>query len=144
MKLGYLANIYLFKQNAIINESYTFLICIVGGGSKVHSTLRPLNGLNPILTILLQHSIFPFYTARLNEVTEELIPWITNELLWWQSFLGCFIFSDNLINCLKVHNFLFNKIITSQKFYLTEYELCLMNVIEGQIITAGPKYMFHL
>jgi hypothetical protein len=34
-----------------IMETYFFLICIVGGGIKVHSTLRPLNGL------LCQHRV---------------------------------------------------------------------------------------
>jgi hypothetical protein len=36
-----------------------FLICIVGGGIKVHSTLRPLNGLlcQPRVIMIMEKSV---------------------------------------------------------------------------------------
>jgi hypothetical protein len=39
--------------------SFFFLICIVGGGIKVHSTLRPLNGLlcQPQVIMIMEKSV---------------------------------------------------------------------------------------
>jgi hypothetical protein len=38
---------------------YFFLICLVGGGIKVHSTLRPLNGLlcQPRVIMIMEKSV---------------------------------------------------------------------------------------
>jgi hypothetical protein len=43
-----------------LHKYYTFfLICIVGGGIKVHSTLRPLNGLlcQPWVIMIMEKSV---------------------------------------------------------------------------------------
>jgi hypothetical protein len=43
----------------IVHKSRFFLICIVGGGIKVHSTLRPLNGLlcQPRMIMIMEKSV---------------------------------------------------------------------------------------
>jgi hypothetical protein len=58
-----------------------FLICIVGGGTKVHSTLRPLNGL------LCQPQVIM--------VMEKSVEWLAGET----EVLG-----ENLPQCRFVHN----------------------------------------
>jgi hypothetical protein len=54
---------YLFLYT-VINSDYIaiydfFLICIVGGGINVHSTLRPLNGLlcQPRVIVIMEKSV---------------------------------------------------------------------------------------
>jgi hypothetical protein len=42
-----------------------FLICIVGGGIKVHSTLRPINGL--------------LYQPRVIMIMEKSVEWLAGE-----------------------------------------------------------------
>jgi hypothetical protein len=47
------------KYRITISLSNFFLICIVGGGIKVHSTLRPLNGLlcQPRVIMIMEKSV---------------------------------------------------------------------------------------
>jgi hypothetical protein len=52
----------LFKSGICQGRCWSFLIfliCIVGGGSKVHSTLRPLNGLlcQPRVIMIMEKSV---------------------------------------------------------------------------------------
>jgi hypothetical protein len=51
-----------------------FLICIVGGGIKVHSTLRPLNGLlcQPWVIMIMEKSVE--WLAGETEVLRENLP----------------------------------------------------------------------
>jgi hypothetical protein len=58
-----------FKKDLIF-----FLICIVGGGIKVHSTLRPLNGLlfQPRVIMIMEKSVE--WLARETEVLGENLP----------------------------------------------------------------------
>jgi hypothetical protein len=58
-----------------------FLICIVGGGIKVHSTLRPLNGL--------------FFQPRVIMIMEKSVEWLAGET----EVLG-----ENLPQCRFVHH----------------------------------------
>jgi hypothetical protein len=53
---------------------YFFLICIVGSGTKVHSTLRPLNGLlcHPRVIMITEKSVK--WLARETEVLGENLP----------------------------------------------------------------------
>jgi hypothetical protein len=47
------------NQNIYISINLFFLICILGGGIKVHSTLRPLNGLlcQPQVIMIMEKSV---------------------------------------------------------------------------------------
>jgi hypothetical protein len=58
-----------------------FLICIVGGGIKVHSTLQPLNGL--------------LYQPRVTMIMEKSVEWLAGET----EVLG-----ENLPQCRFVHH----------------------------------------
>jgi hypothetical protein len=51
-----------------------FLICLVGGGNKVHSTLRPLNGLlcQPRVIMMMEKSVE--WLAEETEVLGENMP----------------------------------------------------------------------
>jgi hypothetical protein len=51
-----------------------FLICIVGGGIKIHSTLRPLNGLlrQPRVIMIMEKSVE--WLAGETEVLGETLP----------------------------------------------------------------------
>jgi hypothetical protein len=60
---------------------FFFLICLVGGGIKVHSTLRPLNGL--------------LYQPRVIMIMEKLVEWLAGET----ELLG-----ENLPQCRFVHH----------------------------------------
>jgi hypothetical protein len=52
-------NYHLFKNLKIMGEDFKKTICIVGGGIKVHSTLRPLNGLlcQPRVIMIVEKSV---------------------------------------------------------------------------------------
>jgi hypothetical protein len=58
----------------ITNLRIFFLICIVGGGIKVHSTLRPLNGLlcQPRMIVIMEKSVE--WLAGETEVLGENLP----------------------------------------------------------------------
>jgi hypothetical protein len=49
----------LFLPKATVYTLIFFLICVVGGGIKVHSTLRPLNGLlcQPRVIMIMEKSV---------------------------------------------------------------------------------------
>jgi hypothetical protein len=53
--------IYLSKHFYVgqLHKTEIFLICVVGGGIKVHSTLRPLNGLlcQPRVIMIMEKSV---------------------------------------------------------------------------------------
>jgi hypothetical protein len=65
------------KGYSLFNSSFFkffFLICIVGGGVKVHSTLRPLNGLlcQPRVIMIMEKSVE--WLAEETEVLGENLP----------------------------------------------------------------------
>jgi hypothetical protein len=61
-------------ENRILTKMTFFLICIVGGGIKVHSTLRPLNGLlcQPRVIMIMERSVE--WLAGETEVLGENLP----------------------------------------------------------------------
>jgi hypothetical protein len=61
-------------QTHLHSRSFCFLICILGGGSKVHSTLRPLNGLlfQPWVIMIMEKSVE--WLAGETEVLGENLP----------------------------------------------------------------------
>jgi hypothetical protein len=74
-------NLIQISQRDLSVHVINFLICIVGGGSKVHSTLRPLNGL------LCQ--------ARVIMIMDKSVEWLAGET----EVLG-----ENLPQCRFVHH----------------------------------------
>jgi hypothetical protein len=61
----------MFHMNSSYCSKVIFFICIVGGGIKVHSTLRPLNGLlcQPRVIMIMEKSVE--WLARETEVLGE-------------------------------------------------------------------------
>jgi hypothetical protein len=64
----------LVNHGEVLLQVFFFLICIIGGGIKVHSTLRPHNGLlcQPQVIMIMEKSVE--WLAGETEVLGENLP----------------------------------------------------------------------